>query len=186
MIAKIVKPTGTVKLTHDHQTNRAADGDAVTSTDVIETGPGSQVTIEWFSGARTALDANTKLTVDEASVDPSNWEKQRVRLTLTAGRVWSRILKLLDPSSTYEMSYGGVVAGVRGTAFMLTGEPIRTPQDMVVDEFDGTVGMSGKVTGSLPVGFSVALDTRKPPTDFGPLVLPTADEVRNDPGRVCN
>ncbi len=67
-------------------------------------------------GSVARIDSGTVLTVDEASYDRKN-ERLIVRITLGAGRVWSKILTLVTADSEWEVKTSNVAATVRGTAF---------------------------------------------------------------------
>jgi len=178
LTATIASVTGTVTLTpKDGNPQDAAAGAVIHPGDIIATGLDSGASLEFFSGARTALDENTNVVVDQVSIDPTQWTKQHIHLTLGAGRIWSRILKLLDASSSYDVGYDTVIASVRGTAYLLSGYG---PQYQL-DAFDGTVHLSSaSTTGDVPSGFSAAFDTSQPPASIVSALTPTPDAVHND------
>lgn len=182
--ARFTYVDGPVTVTHADGTEVAAQIDMTLVTgDRVATGfdeqahVGAQAHIVFFDSTRTALDGRTTVSIDELAIDPADPKKQQVHLTLVSGRVWSRILKLLDPESRYEIDYSGTVSGVRGTAFLLSG----VSNAYRMDVFDGTVATRGKTIASVPVGFSLALpNINSAPANAQPLVQPTPDDVRND------
>lgn len=175
--AVVAAAAGDVRVTSGEETRRAETGRTILPGDIIETGTDGSVSLEFFAGVRVGLDANTRVTVTDARYDPSSWRKQTVRLRFEAGRVWSRALKLLDLDSTYELTYADVVTNVRGTAYAMTGRG----SDLAIDEFDGSIQVSGRANGVLEEGFSLRIDPGNPPRDLSSAVFPTPDEVRNDP-----
>lgn len=175
--AVIASVSGSVDVASGGETRRAEAGRTLLPGDVVVTGADGSASLEFFAGDRVGLDANTRLVVTDAHVDPTNWRRQAVRLRLEAGRVWSRALKLLDLDSTYELTYGDVVTNVRGTAYAMTG---RGP-DIALDQFDGSIQLSGRANGILEEGFSLRFDPGRPPRDISAAVVPTPDDVRNDP-----
>lgn len=96
----------------------ATDGMVLSPGATIKTGEGGKATVELFGQAETRMDASSELTITEAvaSSEPGTVPLQ-IRLTLGAGRVWSRVLKLLDLDSSFQVGASSVVATVRGTAF---------------------------------------------------------------------
>lgn len=96
-------------------------GDSVGSGSVITTGPDSSVVLSWFGAGETRLGADTELRIDTAS--SSSDGSMIVMLKLESGRVWSRILRLLDLEGDMTIETNDVVATVRGTAFDLEVKP---------------------------------------------------------------
>lgn len=178
LVAKIAEVTGTVTFQpKDGKAEDAKVGTEIKAGDTLSTGINGNVSLEFFSGSRTAIDHNSKLTIDEDSIDPNQWTKQRVRLTLESGRVWSRILKLLDASSTYEVTYNGITSSVRGTAYALN--CLGTSYEL--DQFDGSTHLAGTSTiGDVPTGFTAEFQTDRPPANIATALSPTPDEVRDD------
>lgn len=179
--AVVWKTTGDVKVERNGQRTAAVQGQTVQSGDVIRVGQG-EAELEFFSGARTVISGGTDLTVIEASVDPANAQKQTVKLAMgSQGRIWSRVLKLLSKDSTYELNVGGVVGGVRGTAFQTMRRAIMNTDSFWFDQFDGTLDISGaKASAQLYSGFSLSADLKNLPSDFTQSILATPDETRLD------
>ncbi len=178
LTAIIGKVEGTVTVQHADGTTAEATTDMVVEAkDTITTAANSSAAMIIFGGVRTALDANTSVRLDVLAFDPTHPQKQDMRLALVSGRVWSRVLKLLDPESRYEIEYSGVVSGVRGTAFVVTA---RGPQYRL-DVFDGRIGLTEKTTANVVAGFSLPLNMNGLAPDSQSLVEPTPDEIRNDP-----
>lgn len=104
-----------IKALTDADFHDASTGVVLTPGTVIRTGDGGRAVIVFFGQAESRLDANAEITVAEA-VTASNGETN-VRLELGTGRVWSRVLRLFDLGSSFEVKTSSVVATVRGTAF---------------------------------------------------------------------
>jgi hypothetical protein len=85
--------------------------------DEIRTGSDGKAHIRWGDRGETRLDPGTTLTVEEAPASAEQVTKVAVRLRLESGRAWSRVLKLLDVDSGFEVRTDAVVATVRGTSF---------------------------------------------------------------------
>lgn len=91
--------------------------------DMVKTGADSEAQILWGDQGVTRLDQNTELVIDEAPLDGSGAESSVIRLKVNAGRVWNRMLKLLDVDSAMEVRTSDVVATVRGTSYGIIKQP---------------------------------------------------------------
>ncbi len=101
----------------DTQWTALSDVIEVSAGDSVRTGDGGEASIVWGDEGVTRLDAGTELEIAEAPSNGSGATSSAIRLKLTAGRVWSRMLKLLDANSSMEVGTTDVVATVRGTSF---------------------------------------------------------------------
>lgn len=175
--ARLTAVRGDVMLTRGGAAPQAVEsGTKVFSGDLLTTGDGSAATVSFFDGARAAIDANSSVRIETAAIDAANPRAQNVRVALLSGRVWSRILKLLDARSSYEVEVNGVVSGVRGTAF-LVGVRGRVA---AIDVFNETIRVSGKTSGAIAEGFGARIDTDRPPESIDKVLAPTPDATRND------
>lgn len=171
--ATLVSAIGDVRVQRGGEEREVGNGTQLHAGDVVRTGEASAASIVFFWSARAELDADTELRIAAASTDPDDPRRQDVRLTLLHGRVWSRVLKLLDPESRYGVEYNDVVATVRGTAFAVTGRGTLA----TVDVFDGLVGVdTGALRADVPAGFTALVDTTG---TTPPRVVPTPDETVN-------
>lgn len=91
-------------------------GDEVALGKMIETDAQGIANIYFPDGSVLRLDTNTKIVLDEARLNPEDQELI-ARIFLSSGRVWSKVLALLTPSSLWEVKTSNAVATVRGTAF---------------------------------------------------------------------
>ncbi|TAK05015.1 hypothetical protein EPO33_03405 [Patescibacteria group bacterium] len=114
----------------------AADA-ALGEGDQIKTNAKSQATVNFFDGATARLDENSEVVVRELVVDGDNHASTRITLAVTAGRVWSRVVKLLDRDASFSVQSSTVVATVRGTAFVTD---VSSPDGDVVQVVEGLVG----------------------------------------------
>lgn len=94
--------------------------------DTVKTGADSEAQILWGDQGVTRLDQSTELVIEDAPVDGSGAESSVIRLKLNAGRVWNRMLKLLDVESAMEVHTSDVVATVRGTSYGIIKQPTCT------------------------------------------------------------
>jgi hypothetical protein len=119
MVLRVEAPTVEVRF-GDAQEWKQVDGEvAVSVNDEIRTGPQGRATIVFFGGGAARLQEGTTVTVEEAEHGMDRVETSVVRLRMTSGRVWSRIMTLFDLGSSFSVRTDNVVATVRGTAFDL-------------------------------------------------------------------
>lgn len=128
----------------------AINNEQVFAQDAIRTQAGARATIHWFGSGESRLEQSTEVSVQDAAFDRETAVPFTVKLTLSSGRMWSRLLRLLDLNATYSVQANKVVATVRGTAFDMsassTGTMIAVSDSAVqVDAKDMPVFSSGTV-----------------------------------------
>lgn len=111
--------------------------------DQIQTGVDGEAAIAWGDRGITRLDPQTTVTVENAPEDPTAATHVVLKLHLEGGRVWSRLLKLLDQDSAADVRTETVVATVRGTSFGVEASSATTT-DVAVTE--SVVGMSARTS----------------------------------------
>ncbi len=89
----------------------------VSEGDTVRTDAVGKAEIRWGDRGVTRLDSGTEAVIDKLPVDLPVLTKMSVGLRLDSGRVWSRVMKLLDLDSTFEVRTNEVAATVRGTSF---------------------------------------------------------------------
>ncbi len=103
----------------------AVNGNAqISQGDAVKTGAGGAATVIFAGRAESRLASNSELTLDQTTVDPN--APFSTLLHLTVGRVWSRVLRLLDLDESFAVRTDAVVATVRGTSFDLQTAPTGT------------------------------------------------------------
>lgn len=93
-------------------------GDELEPATVIETNSSGLANIYLPDGSVIRLDSGTKIILEEGNFDNQS-EKLVIKIRLSAGRVWSKILELVTPDSLWEVETTNSVAVVRSTAFGL-------------------------------------------------------------------
>ena len=106
--ARVVVLKGSVEIQRDGQW-MPADDRALQQGDRVRTMPDAEARIDWADAGETRLDPGTELVVDQ--------ESRGFGMRLERGRIWSRVLKLLDLDAEARITTNAVVATVRGTAF---------------------------------------------------------------------
>ncbi|MBI4159905.1 FecR domain-containing protein [Candidatus Wolfebacteria bacterium] len=91
-------------------------GDDVSPGTVIQTDGAARAVLHLPDGSVARVEPGTTFTVVEALFDQQS-EKLIVRIGITVGRVWSKIIALTTPDSLWEVKTSNAVATVRGTAF---------------------------------------------------------------------
>ncbi|MFZ2804656.1 MAG: FecR domain-containing protein [Patescibacteria group bacterium] len=92
-------------------------GDVLLPGDSVRTAPSGAASLEIFGQGESRLAANSQVTIQSAQHATESGMPLVVDLQLVSGRVWSRVLRLFDAQSTYDVRTDTVVATVRGTAF---------------------------------------------------------------------
>lgn len=117
--AEIAKIEGDVRYrtagTVEWQTGKV--GTALHSNDMIETGKGASAEINFYDNARARLGEKTNITLTSLYIDEKNPNNNNVKITLSLGRLWNRIISLVDAKASYEVETSNTVSTVRGTAF---------------------------------------------------------------------
>jgi len=94
-----------------------ADGVTAEAGDAVRTGDGGEARIVWGDRGTTRVDSGSELTLETIPADGSLNPGAQIKLKLAGGRVWSRLIKLLDLGSSMQVESSAVVATVRGTSF---------------------------------------------------------------------
>lgn len=85
--------------------------------DAIRTGADGLVVINFYDASTSRIAADSEVNLVKVFLDQKNYAKQQIRLKTSTGRIWSRVLQLMDRESSYEIQSNKTVATVRGTAF---------------------------------------------------------------------
>jgi VCBS repeat-containing protein len=132
--------------------------------DAIKTGDDSGAEITFFDGSTMELEAGTEIRI--LSLDLAcDTSVSTITLEQTIGTTISRVTKLLDPGSSYEIETPTGVAGVRGSTVIVTVEYV-TPQvvNTLVTCVEGSVYASGEgVELEIPVGRTAIIESDQEP-----------------------
>ncbi|MCW1892212.1 MAG: FecR domain-containing protein [Candidatus Uhrbacteria bacterium] len=123
----------------------------------IQTDGTGLATIQILGQAESRVGHGSEVAITKVMVDPTDVAKTQIELYLASGRVWSRVLRLLDLNASFMIRTSSVVATVRGTAFDVSTDASGAT---VVSANDGAVmTMSAKSSGAtdaVPAGTAVA------------------------------
>lgn len=182
LIAEAIDPVGTVTMIRNNEEQAVTSHMPLQEGDIVRTTEGS-VSLEFFAGSRVALDEHTELTITNADLDTENPRIQQVGITLHTGRIWNRILKLLDADARFDVRGTALTATVRGTAFAMTSSPTTGEKaDETLDLVEGrlTVAIIDGEEGILEPGFTLMHGVTTEERPFAAHIVPTPDSVRND------
>ena len=98
----------------------AQEDQVVVAGDTIMTGSGAEVSLVLNSMTMVHVSENSRVTVDALARKGSKGFLSRLKLAV--GKVLAQVEKLGSSRSTFEVEAGGVVCGVRGTAFEVSAE----------------------------------------------------------------
>jgi len=85
--------------------------------DSLKTGADGYAVLNFFDSSSARIASNSEISFEKLAIDPDDHAKNNVGINVSVGRVWSRIIKLMDKESSYEVGTSDTVATVRGTAF---------------------------------------------------------------------
>lgn len=144
--------------------------------DAIETAAAARLKLELTDGSVIALDEKSRLEITEA--DFQGVEVSAFSATLSAGKLWTKVKKLLGDSK-YEVKTQRAVAGVRGTIFRIDADALikgaRGRKADVVRVVEGVVRVSPSALVASKSKGQVKPEARGPRTQVaGPTEI-TAD-----------
>ena len=155
------------------------EGMTLEAGDAIQTGKESSAKITFFDGSTIELNAGTQLEI--ASLDIAQSGTTTILLKQKIGETVSRIIKLTDPKSRYEIETTSAVAAVRGSTMIVDVAPSGATS---VGNEEGNVSIIAQgVEVAIPIGsHSVALPGQ-PPAEPAPGITPTiiSSAVFTDP-----
>jgi len=105
---------------------KAKDGEDITEGMRVVTGADGNATLLFYDNSVARLAPSTDIKIEKLEHSDNRPTEDKVGLSVTAGRVWSRVLNLLNLNAEFKLESSSTVATVRGTAF-----------DFMVDEIDG-------------------------------------------------
>jgi hypothetical protein len=106
--------SGTAFVQRNNTVYTAVVGFPLQQEDVITTGPTSTVDILWPNYGHTLLGMSAVTRIMDATQDTSRFS---AKLSMTSGRLWTRLQKLLETDDVFGVQFGNAVLTVRGTSF---------------------------------------------------------------------
>ncbi len=99
---------------------KAEVGTTLQPGDIVKSARGSHAEVTFFDGSTIELEQSTELAMSELSVDDNG--STTTRLAQSLGKTISRVKKLADPASKYEVETPAAIAAVRGSVMEVTVE----------------------------------------------------------------
>lgn len=131
---------------------------------IIKTGSQSKATIDFYGKAEVSLDEHTELVIQESALKEETGSPL-VSLRLEAGRIWSRVISILDLEGEFKAETSDVVATVRGTSFDLAIENDRTTLWVA----DSVVETNGATAAFVPEGQMLRFTNGRRDGDMMPI-----------------
>jgi len=158
----------------------------------IKTGGGGHATVTFFEGSTIELEAGTEISLAELAIDGT---ANHITVEQGLGNTISRVKKLVDPASSYEVETASAVAAVRGTTL---GVSVALNGATIVTNIDGLVSVTAQgVEVELNEGERTTVEPGEPPAQPEPTATatqraptisptPTPDTVAIGLGKTCN
>jgi hypothetical protein len=106
----------------------------------IKTDSGSKASITFFDGSVIELNGNTEISLDQI-LNKSNSSPKTIKIGQKIGETTSRVVKLVDPASRYEVDSPSGVAAVRGSTMVVNVTADGTTQ---VYNVEGTISLTAQ------------------------------------------
>ncbi|MCJ7522043.1 MAG: FecR domain-containing protein [Dehalococcoidia bacterium] len=139
----------------------AADGAIVEAGFRVKTAADSYAVLTFFEGSTVKLEPNTDIEIQR--VESTDSGGTVIALRQWVGKTWSRVVKMVDPGSSYEIETPSAIALVRGTLFETevgrdASTTVRTTEGLV-----SVVAQGEEVC--LPLGQEASVDLGAPPSE---------------------
>ena len=140
----------------------------------VRTAPDSDAMLTFFNGTTVKLEPGTVLLVEQAEGVQEN-QPTIIVLKQQLGRTWSRVTKLTDPGSHYEIQTPSASALVRGTQFVTEVDEAGATS---VQTIEGLVSVSAEGEEVfLPAGRQTTVEPGAPPSEPVPLSHVASDST---------
>jgi hypothetical protein len=130
----LAEAKGDVKVVHKGNKAKAAPPQAVEKDDRIVTGKDGTAYLQIRSGGTIEISPKSDVKVEKFEADP---KALKARFKLAFGRMRTVLKKFASSRSTFEIEAGGVVCGVRGTAFEVDHD--KDKKNVRAKTFEGSV-----------------------------------------------
>lgn len=124
--AILIMSIGDVLVKQGNEWNTGYDGQALLEGNTVKTGTRGLASIEFVDIGVLRMEQNTEISL-------SNLTPVTVRVYQTIGDTYSKVKKLFDPGSAYEVETPTAVASVRGTAFGVLVNILKESRVIVTD-----------------------------------------------------
>ena len=101
---------GSVVIIRDSQAMTVKPGFVLKIDDVIKTGKDSQAVIKFLDQSVSRLSENTEVQISKLFINPLNKTETLVEIVLNRGRLWNRVVNLIDDFSHFQVKAGDTLA----------------------------------------------------------------------------
>jgi len=131
----------------------------------IKTQSGGHAAVTFFEGSTIELEGSTEISLSELALDGT---ASHIGIEQTLGKTVSRVQKLIDPESSYEVETVSAIAAVRGTEFYVS---VTRSGTTTVGSTEGEVVVAAQgVEVELAEGERTTVSPGKPPGEPEPDV----------------
>ena len=156
-----------------HAWRAASTGERVEAGSQVRTGPSSSASLTFFDGSTMDLESQTEVTIVQMSAQPDGGRV--IVLNQALGHTHSRVRKVADRASRFEIETPAAVAVVRGTEFATTVETNGTTSVTVID---GLVEVTAQgMTVEVSAGQMTSVRPGEPPAAASGISEPTPTET---------
>jgi hypothetical protein len=126
--------------------------------DKVKTAAGSHATITFFEGSTIELEGGTEIGLSELDLDGT---ASHIGISQQIGNTVSRVKKLVDPASSYDIETPAAIASVRGTTLSID---VASNGTTVIGNIEGQVSVTAQgVEVELPEGTASTVLPGEPP-----------------------
>jgi len=144
----------------------AENGMTVAAGSRLKTAPNSQALLTFFEGTTIKLEPTTDLVVEQVEGGGEN-QPLVIVLKQRVGKTWSRVEKLVDPGSHYEIQTPSAAILVRGTLFVTEVDETGATRVQTIEGLVGVTAQGQEVY--LPAGQQTAVEPGAPPSEPMPI-----------------
>ncbi|MBI4329727.1 MAG: FecR domain-containing protein, partial [Chloroflexi bacterium] len=142
----------------------------------VRTSNASGAQLTFFDGSTLTLDPNTNIEI--VQIDSDGRQADTILLKQWIGRTWSRVAKMLDPGSRYEIQTPTALAVVRGTLFSTEVDDAQRTRVQTSEGLVSVLAQSKEVY--VPAGQETTVEPGLPPSE------PAKVSLSRDQGRSGN
>lgn len=171
--------SGNVIVFRDGASISVAPGFLLKSNDIIRTDRGAKAVVRFLDQSVSRLDESTEVKISQLFVNPSKKSETVVEVVLTQGRLWSRVVSLIDNFSRFQVKAANTVTvAKRKAAFDVSvGHAGKAKVAALHNRVEVTVATPNKVVETTLVkGFSAEVKSSAP---VAPQIAPVADATED-------
>lgn len=172
--------SGEVTVIRESQEIKGIANFTLKADDVIRTGKNSRASIRFMDESVSRLAPNTEVKISTLFVNPLNKSETTVEVVLNYGRLWSRVINLIDGFSSFQVKTKNTVAvAKKKAAFDVSVSPKGKAKVVAVqNRVDLMVAVDKKVVETtLMKGFSAEVKTT---VSQAPAIRPASEDSQKD------